>query len=160
MNECPYVGIKFDVMTDVIISVFAFLNVRRVFNKMSVRLCIGRSEPYLVWLGGRHLSLHHLDIWADIRARHACFPTAVFLGSSVLLLAYLSIKPCWQHSRHWRPQVVAWQWSSTAAQNCGRTSVLATSKLRMRLLQDNVEMLVFLNKNGYSEWTVTLTGRY
>jgi len=48
MNECPYVGIKFDVMTDVIISVFAFLNVRRVFNKMSVRLCIGRSEPYLV----------------------------------------------------------------------------------------------------------------
>ena len=46
MNECPYVGIEFDVMTDVIISVFAFLNVRRVFNKVSVRL-----EPYLVWLG-------------------------------------------------------------------------------------------------------------
>jgi len=40
MNEWPYVGIEFDVMTDVIISVFAFLNVRRVFNKMSVRLCI------------------------------------------------------------------------------------------------------------------------
>jgi len=50
VDECPYVGIEFDVIIDVNTSIFAFLNVRRVFNKVSVRLCIGRSEPYLVWL--------------------------------------------------------------------------------------------------------------
>ena len=51
MDECPYVGVECDVITDVITSVFACFNVRRVFNKMSVWLCVGRSEPYLVWLG-------------------------------------------------------------------------------------------------------------
>jgi len=54
--------------------------------------------------------------------QHACLTTAVFLRRSVLLVAYLSIKPCWQHSRHWCPQVVAWQWSSTAADSCSSTS--------------------------------------
>jgi len=43
VDECPYVCIEFDVIIDVNNSVFAFLNVRRVFNKMSVRLCISRS---------------------------------------------------------------------------------------------------------------------
>jgi len=40
VDERPYVGIEFDVIIDISTSVFAFLNVRRVFNKGSVRLCI------------------------------------------------------------------------------------------------------------------------
>ena len=35
MDECPYVGVECDIMTDVITSVFAFLNVCRVFNKIN-----------------------------------------------------------------------------------------------------------------------------
>jgi len=70
MNECSYVGIECDVVTDVIISVFAFLNVRRVFNK-SVRLCISRSELYLVWL----LFTHHTSQW--------CWQAPVFKASCV-----------------------------------------------------------------------------
>jgi len=45
VDECPYVGVECDVITDVITSMFAFLNVRCIFNKITLRLCIGRSEP-------------------------------------------------------------------------------------------------------------------
>jgi len=45
--------------------------------------------------------------------------------------------------------VLATSVESERLRDCNWASLI--SKLRMRLLPDNVEMLVFLNKNGYNE---------